>query len=459
MTNTFSRALHIFRRDLRITDNTALNAALAQAAEVLTCFVLDPQQINPHPYQSIHGLQFMRESLEALAESLREKGGQLVILEGDPSVVLPSFVKRERVNAVFFNRDYTPFARNRDRRIKAALEADGCAVQQYGDALLNEPEDVKKGDGGVYSVYTPFVKRAALIPVRAVVPLNESGGKFACPTHSEPNERALERLGGASNQSLFTRGGRAPALAVLSRIQDFKNYHEERDVPAREATTGLSPHHKFGTISVRETYHAVSAAHGSSHTLIRELYWRDFFTYIAFHFPHVFKGCFNRQYDELGWENNEEWFAAWVEGRTGFPIVDAGMRQLKETGFMHNRVRMIVASFLTKDLLIDWHWGERHFARYLADYDPAVNNGGWQWAASTGCDAQPYFRIFNPWLQQKKFDPDALYIKRWIPELNSLPAKAIHAWEESSGTRAGYPSPIVEHATQKSRALKLFDRS
>ena len=237
------------------------------------------------------------------------------------------------------------------------------------------------------------------------------------------------------------------------------NYDEERNYPSLSATTGLSAYNKFGLCSVREFFYAVVDQFSEGHTLISELYWRDFFTHIGFHHPKVFGHCFHEKYEKLHWKNDESLFQCWCEGRTGFPIVDAGMRELNATGYMHNRVRMIVASFLCKDLHIDWRWGERYFAQKLIDYDPCVNNGNWQWAASTGCDAQPYFRIFNPWLQQKKFDKEALYIKKWIPNLNNLSSSSIHnLYKEKARQKnsSDYPAPIVDHFVESKKAKEMF---
>lgn len=253
------------------------------------------------------------------------------------------------------------------------------------------------------------------------------------------------------------KGGRIEALKILKNVKVFKNYDGGRDLPAKSATSLLSAHHKFGTCSIRETYWAVRDALGPRHTLIKELYWRDFFSHIAYHFPHVFGGAFYPEYDALPWANDKERFQRWCDGLTGFPIVDAGMRELNTTGFMHNRVRMITASFLVKDLHIDWRWGERYFAQHLVDYDPCVNNGNWQWVASTGCDHQPYFRVFNPWLQQKKFDPLCLYIKKWVPELKTVDARQLHRWYEVSGDSADrYPAPVVDHAAESIKAKEIF---
>ncbi len=305
-------------------------------------------------------------------------------------------------------------------------------------------------------MYTPFFNNASQQLVNK--PKTES---YASLSSTSVSATTIEQVCKkhhlvASPDSFF--GGRKQGLKVLSSLSQFTQYDKERNIPANDdGTTHLSIHHKFGTISPRETYHAVVQKLGKTHTLIRELYWRDFFTHIAHYFPHVFGSSFKPAYDQLEWEEGGSLFRAWCDGQTGFPIVDAGMRQLNETGYMHNRVRMIVASFLTKDLRVDWRLGERYFAQHLADYDPAVNNGNWQWAASTGCDAQPYFRIFNPWTQQKTYDPDCLYIKKWIPELVGNSAKEIHALEKSDkSTISGYPRPIVDHDVERKKTLTWF---
>jgi deoxyribodipyrimidine photo-lyase len=248
-------------------------------------------------------------------------------------------------------------------------------------------------------------------------------------------------------------------LVILKKMSGFHDYGRQRDFPGVNGTTGLSAHVKFGTISAREFYHAVSDSLGQEHILINQLYWRDFFTQIGYHYPKVLGAAFQDKYARVAWSIDPADFTAWSEGRTGFPIVDAGMRELNATGFMHNRSRMITASFLVKDLHIDWRMGERYFAQKLVDYDPLVNNGNWQWAASTGCDAQPYFRIFNPWLQQVKFDPAAVYIKKWIPELRNFPAEAIHALgKHPSVSLDGYPRPMVDHHLAKEETKSLFRR-
>jgi deoxyribodipyrimidine photo-lyase len=445
-------SLFIFRRDLRLIDNTALNAALSNSERVVCGFIFDPRQISEHPYKSQPGLSFMVNSLRELREDLRAQGGELYFWNGIPGDVIKELSKELSISSVFVNSDYTPFARARDLDIKQTCESLGIDFQAHHDLLLNPPGAVLKDNGQPYQIYTPFYKASSKIEVKeptSLIAANFWKGALRIKT-IDPDS--------VSNDKSFKGGGRKEALAVLGKITSFAKYDEERNLPAVEGTTGLAPHNKFGTVSCREFYHSVRRAFNKEHTLIRELYWRDFFTHIGFHFPHVFSGCFTRKYDQLKWSNDGDKFEAWCNGRTGFPIVDAGMRQLKESGFMHNRVRMIVASFLTKDLLIDWRWGERHFARHLADYDPAVNNGNWQWAASTGCDAQPYFRIFNPWMQQEKFDPECVYIKKWVKELSTLSARDIHGLMKipEGFPILGYPAQIVDHKESKIDAEEMF---
>jgi deoxyribodipyrimidine photo-lyase len=453
--STYTRALHIFRRDLRIHDNTALNAALTASEEVVTCFIFNDAQVGPHKHRSANGLCCMIESLEELAQEISSNGGKLLFFHGDPESVVDQAISEMKIDAVFFNKDYTPFSLKRDQGIADLCARRDIACHQFSDALLTEPSTFGKDDGRPYTVYTPFFKRASKNPVPPPTKLAKgslsklrTGIKTVVPKDFWPEESAPERV---------SKGGRSLALEILSGIKSYTKYDEERNLPALKGTTLLAPHNKFGTVSIREVYHSVADALGVSHTLIRELYWRDFFTHIAWHFPHVFGHAFYRHYDGLQWSKDMKLFNAWCEGRTGFPIVDAGMRELVTTGFMHNRVRMIVASFLVKDLHLSWRWGEALFARHLTDYDPSVNNGSWQWAASTGCDAQPYFRIFNPWLQQKRFDPDCVYIKRWVPELKNMTVKAIHELNDPEKPRPErYPHPIVDHAIQKILAEEMF---
>lgn len=446
----YQTSLFIFRRDLRCDDNTALLRSLQDSKQVIACFILDPRQTKPHPYTSEPAFKFMIESLKDLNGQLLKRKGRLFIFEGVAHEIVEQLILKEKVEAIYLNEDYTPFSVRRDLEIKKICQNKDVAFHACADLLLNDPRTVTKEAGGVYTVFSPYFRKASLKNVLspAVNPqTNYVRELLNMKSVSLPDSKIPSKI----------PGGRAQALTILEGIKQFKDYETERDIPSLGATTGLSAHHKFGTCSIRETYHAVKKHLGAGHTLIRELYWRDFFTQIAYHFPHVFGHAFYEEYDSIIWSQDERKFKLWCEGRTGFPIVDAGMRELNATGFMHNRVRMITASFLVKDLHIDWRWGERYFAQKLVDYDPCVNNGNWQWVASTGCDHQPYFRIFNPWLQQKRFDPDCLYIKKWIPELKRSDAKAIHhRFEGKDLCSKDYPGPIVEHDQESQKAKEMF---
>lgn len=453
MNKRYSTSLFIFRRDLRLFDNNGLNAALRQSDRVLACFIFDPRQIEPHPYQSWPGFQFMLEALQDLQCQFQQTGGFLYLFNAQPETVISQVHQQRQIEAVFVNRDYTPFSKMRDADLQCVCRDLSISFHSCADVLLNEPEEVQKADGSAYQVFTAFYNRARQIPV--ALPQALAGGRFVqdftetvnlIDTFKQPHDNSLH-------------GGRHAALEQLESLKSCQNYSEQRDFPAITATSELSPYLKFGCCSIREAYYAVLATLGSEHSLLRQFYWRDFFTHIAHHFPHVFGHAFHPRYDKIAWRNKAEEFEAWTQGRTGFPIVDAGMHQLNQTGCMHNRVRMITASFLVKDLQIDWRWGERYFAQHLLDYDPCLNNGNWQWAASTGCDAQPYFRIFNPWLQQKKFDADCDYIKRWLPELNSVSAAVIHGRHNKQAQVADYPMPIVDHRVRSQETKSLFQQT
>lgn len=392
----------------------------------------------------LHCIQDLRRQFQAVDSELN-------VWYGEPEAIIRRVASELGIKAIFINRDYTPFSRRRDESIHQLCQPLGIDFHPVGDALLTEPEQALKADQKPYQVFTPFYRQARTLPVSLPQPLVSAN--FIHLSTSLERYR-YEMLIDEANQPVFT-GGRSQARSVLDRLTQLDDYSNIRDFPAVSGTSRLSAHLKFGTCSVREAYYAIQEGLGADHPLIRQLYWRDFFTHIGYHFPKVFGHAFHEKYDAVVWENDPGRFQAWTEGRTGFPIVDAGMRELNATGCMHNRVRMITASFLVKDLHIDWYWGERYFARHLVDYDPCVNNGNWQWAASTGCDAQPYFRIFNPWLQQQKFDRDCRYIYRWVPELKSFPPDIIHRWDKKY-IQCDYVQPIVDHKIESERAKRLF---
>jgi len=447
-------ALVCLRRDLRLHDNTALLAALRQSRCVSLCFVLDPAQTAEHAWRSSPGLAFMLESLALLDDELAALGSALMILQGKPEDALASLFEKSDFDAVYLNIDYTPFAIRRDANLRALCESRGVALHASHDALLTVPGEVMTGSGTPYQVFTPFHRAAAMLSVPAPQAF-EHAGKLA-PISAQLRKTYRQTLLALSVQASPVAAGRDGAMKALDQLVHLQNYQQDRDIPALDATSHLSVHLKFGTLSVREAHQMISLCLHTDHPLLRQLYWRDFFSHIGFHHPQVFGSAFQQRFDAIEWRQDEADFEAWCMGQTGFPIIDAGMRELRQTGFMHNRVRMIAASFLVKDLHIDWRHGESWFARHLVDYDPAVNNGNWQWAASTGCDAQPWFRIFNPWLQQKRFDAECSYIKQWIPELTELPASVIHQWHKQSIPNHAYPSTIVDHATQARQAKALF---
>lgn len=449
------RSLFIFRRDLRVDDNTGLRHALEESNEVVPCFFVDPRQAtNKNAYRSVYGQYFLAESLKELSQDLQSRGGLLYVAEGECEELIKKCIHETGATAVYINRDYTPFSRKRDEAIKKICDESGCTFVSCNDLLLHEPEDVHKHDKKPYTIFTPFWKMASGREV--TLPKRCNKNNFCTLNFSFQIELNVINKLKENTKKSSAIPGRSAGIEILKNIKGHRHYERVRDVPELDATTHLSPHLKFGTVSVREVHHAISLGLGEQHPLLRQLYWRDFFHHIAWHFPHVFGGSFYRQYDKLKWSSDAELLKAWKEGRTGFPIVDAGMRELRETGSMHNRVRMITASFLVKDLHMDWRTGEQHFATLLTDYDPCVNNGNWQWAASTGCDAVPYFRIFNPWIQQKKFDPECAYIKKWIPELRDVEPRVIHKWDVVEKTGIEYPAPIVEHSTEAAKTKAMY---
>jgi len=451
----FSLSAHIFTRDLRTDDNPALLSALESSGCVITCFAEERNLSAAHSPGCGNRLAFLSESLDCLSSEIAKKGGVLGFYP-EGAVNLAEELCRSGVEAVFMTHDYTPYAGRREALVEKACNNAGCSFFAVPGSLLNEPEEVKKKDGGNYTVFTPFFRKASLIPVyepRECTYLNFSREDF--PGKTDSAVKTVKRDPG-ENKAIF-RGGRNSGLELLENTGRLVNYEKERNYPAVRGTSMLSAHLRFGTVSIREAFHAVAEKLGPGHGLIRQLYWRDFFTHVAFFHPYVFKGPFHRRFESLTWSNNGEIFERWCSGGTGFPIVDAGMREMNETGYMHNRVRMVAASFLVKDLHIDWRRGERYFATKLTDYDPSVNNGNWQWAASTGCDAQPYFRIFNPWLQQKKFDPECLYIRRWIPELSEAQPEEIHnLYRREDDPPGGYPKPVTDHKAEAQAAKILY---
>lgn len=435
----------IFRRDLRLEDNTALCNALSLSNKVTPIFIFDPRQIGPkNRFLSHPALFFMRESLTELEDQLEKIQSKLHYGYGEAEAVITDLLQTKQFDAVFFNRDYTPFSRERDLAIQQACKTHHVACNEYHDLLLiGDPAELLTANSTPYRIFGAFFKAAARhTPTQKPQPLPDTsplrGSKTITlpPKIQEPKEIKFERA-----LHLHVHGGSTHAKKQLAQLIEQKNYTVTRNIPAHK-TTLLSAHNKFGTLSVREAVKAISTTLGPSHELIRQLYWRDFFSYLVYHYPESLKNSARPTYEPKKWSNSTKAFTAWCEGKTGIPIIDAGMRELNESGYVHNRVRMLAASFLVKNLGIDWRTGAQYFAQKLTDYDPSVNAGNWQWISSTGYDAQPYFRVFNPWLQQKKFDPECRYIKLWVPELRPFAPAQIHNPKSNYSTI--YPAPLVD---------------
>ena len=452
----YRHALLLLRRELRLDDNTALLEACRNSDRVSIGFILDPRQVGEHRWRSLPGLAFMLQSLQMLHDELAERGSGIHFVKAEAANGLATLLRRTGCDAVFANRDYTPFALKRDAELGTTCHTSGIPFHLADDVLLHQPGSILTAQGTPYQIFTPFYKTALKNNVPAPIAFNHWSKLHPL----NPQEQAFGRTLLEELHILASpiAAGRDGAMNIVQQLPCFTAYAQQRDIPELDASSHLSAHLKFGTLSAREAWHGITQLLDADHPLLRQLVWRDFFSHIGWHYPHVFGSAFHKRFDTIAWSQDEVRFSAWCEGKTGFPIVDAGMRELAASGFMHNRVRMITASFLVKDLHIDWRRGEAWFARHLVDYDPAVNNGNWQWAASTGCDAQPWFRIFNPWLQQKRFDADAAYIKRWLPELSSSYSEAIMNWEKR-GDAQRHPRPIVEHRQQSLLAKEMYRRA
>ena len=422
------------RRDLRLEDNTALFYCSLEDTKFLPIFIFDKKILNKISDKADARVSFIHSTVSDLKLQLQKYGGDLKVFYGEPLEVFKVIQAKYDVERVYSNEDYEPYAIKRDEKIKKYLSKNKVDFFQYKDQCIFSKNDILKNDGKPYTVYTPYKNKwlNTLGPKNIVtVSFKESKEKLFSTKPTQMIE--LSEMGFVESNLKFPKR--------IIRKNKIEEYKETRDFPAKDSTSHLSTHLRFGTVSVRKC--AQVAYHSQDKTWLSELIWREFFMQILYHFPHVTERAFKEKYEKIKWINDKKHFSLWCEGKTGYPLVDAGMRELNSTGFMHNRVRMITASFLVKHLLIDWKWGEKYFARKLLDFDLSANNGNWQWVAGTGCDSAPYFRIFNPETQMKKFDKDLKYIKKWVPEF---------------GTDE-YTEPIIEHRYAYNRALMTYKKA
>jgi deoxyribodipyrimidine photo-lyase len=458
-------AIWWIRRDLRLNDNQALAAAMHQASMVIPVFILDPRLLTS-PYVGQARLAFLLDGLRALDASLRGRGSALILRQGDPLEVLHILCQETGAEGIFAEADISPYARRRDERVRYELP-----LYLVSGITVHPPEILLKADGSPYTVFTPFSQMWRSLPF--------PGSPLAAPERL----RALPQLTSLELPSTPRHpidspfpAGEAEGQKRLARFADFKigRYADDRNRMDLDGTSGLSPYLRFGMASARQAAWAANQAEAlgksaserqGTETWRNELIWREFYAAILYHFPSVRCAAFRPELRHIPWRDDQAGFAAWSEGRTGYPVIDAAMRQLNATGWIHNRARMIAASFLTKDLLIDWRWGERYFMQRLLDGDPAANNGGWQWTAGTGTDAAPYFRVFNPVLQGRKFDTHGDYVRRWVPELAAVPEAYVHSpWEMPADVQKqvscwigkDYPAPIVDHHQARQRVLAVY---
>ena len=419
-----------FRRDLRLYDNAGLYHALRGDHPVLPVFIFDRNILDELEDKTDRRVEFIHLALQEIQQQLVKLGSSLDVRYGKPVDIYKELLREYDVRTIFTNHDYEPYARERDSSIEKLLKENNTGFCTFKDQVILEKDEVLKDDGKPYTVFTPYSRKwKAVVTDFHLKPYPNK--KYFKNFYKQPESKipALKEMGFESTGLSF------PEKEWKGQV--IRNYKEQRDIPSVQGTSRLSVHLRFGTISIRTL---AAEAGALNETFLNELIWRDFYHMILWHFPKVVGHAFKPEYDKIRWRNNEKEFKAWCDGKTGYPIVDAGMRELNATGFMHNRVRMIVASFLTKHLLIDWRWGEAYFAKKLLDFDLAANNGGWQWAAGSGCDAAPYFRVFNPYLQTKKFDPELKYVRKWVPEFEELT----------------YPQPIVEHEVARKRCLETY---
>lgn len=461
----FKKSIFIFRRDHRLDDNTGLLYALKHSDTVVPVFIFDHKQIDPEKNQfyGSNCVQFMCESLEDLDNQLKKKGSRLTLIHGSYPEIIDELIDAVHPNLVCVNQDYTVYSKTRDDMISEACKKNGVEFKSFEDiCLLGKDTTLKEYEGSdvFFKKFTPYYNRVVKHKVRLPQECTDSNFFKGEVKVGEVNVNDFGKKYFKFNSQLVLKGGREQGIQALGEIHRMKDYEELRNQPMKN-TSMLSAYNKFGCISIREVYHtAKTVLKEKADPFLRQLYWRDFYYYIGLFYPHVYAGPMKPSYSMIPWEDDATKIEAWKQGKTGCPIVDAAMRQLNATGWMPNRCRMIVSNYLIKDLHVNWQIGERYFASQLVDFDPAQNNGGWQWSAGSGVDSQPYFRIFNPKLQMEKFDPKCQYIKHWCPELKSVAVEDIHNWETAHKQyKVDYPSPIVIHDKAKVKLIKMYKES
>jgi len=418
-----------FRRDLRVHDNKGLFEALNSNSEVLPIFIFDKNILDQLPKDDAR-VSFIHERLDHIDMEMQKFGKNLAVFHGDPNTIIEKIIDENNIKAIYTNHDYEPYAKNRDQKITSILVSKNIAFHTFKDQVIFEKSEVVKDDQSPYVVFTPYSRKWKDLFQRTKLEHFESEKSLNNIAYHSYPFLSLKDIGFKQSKIKVAPHNNSDSL--------ISNYEDTRNFPAIQGTSMIATHLRFGSVSIRKI--VANAASFKRETYLNELIWREFFMQILWHFPHTNTNSFRPKYDAIKWNNNEDEFQKWCEGKTGYPFVDAGMRELNATGHMHNRVRMIVASFLCKHLLIDWRWGETYFATKLLDYEQSSNVGNWQWAAGSGVDAAPYFRIFNPTEQVKKFDKDLIYIKQWIPELQDF----------------SYPQPIVDHVFARERCLRVF---
>ena len=446
--------IFIFRRDFRIKDNTALNYCIENSDYIYPIFIFTPEQVIDNTFKSDNAVQFMCESLNYLKKKVKN----LVYCKGNYLDVITDIVKKNNIDGIYTNTDYTKYSIKREKDIEKLCKKLNIDFKYYHDITLYEPGTKLTISGSYYQKFTPFYNLCLKDEPRKSSTKNGDKKYKKCKTkYSITDISKFYKY----NDMLHVNGGRKEALKILKKIREFKDYDKTRNTLSIE-TTNLSAYLKFGCISIRECYEKFKKTFGKKDPLIRQLIWRDFYYHLGYGFIDRFGDSLKEQYDKIKWDNNRNNFNRWKEGRTGYPVIDACMTQLNETGYMHNRGRLLVSSFLIKNLGIDWRWGEKYFAQSLVDYDVLVNNGNWQWTSGSGADSQPYFRVFNPWLQSERYDKDCEYIKYWLPNLEDVENKHLHQWDkfhtEYNMKDIDYIKPIVDYKESKENSLKIYKK-